>query len=97
MREDRRLVRPVHPGARLNMPLEIVGVQLHQPRREVIAAAIHRATGHTRARPDTGDPPVAQNHRSAPDLSGQHNEGIGENRLFCHVTLTFSCNTATQR
>ncbi|WP_108257683.1 ferredoxin reductase domain-containing protein [Mangrovicoccus ximenensis] len=43
MRHHRGMVRPVHPRARRDMALEIVGMQLDQPGRDDVALAIHRA------------------------------------------------------
>ena len=38
--EDRRPLRPAHPRPRLQVPLEVVGVQLDQPRRQEVAVAV---------------------------------------------------------
>ena len=51
-------MRPVHAGARLDVPFEIVGVQFHQPRQHVIAAAVDRARRHVSAGADLRDHPV---------------------------------------
>ena len=81
MGDDRIGMRPGDLRARLDMSLQIVGVQLDQPRRQQIALAIQRAFGHRAARADLGDQPVAQQQMPGPHPLGQNQHGIGQNRL----------------
>jgi hypothetical protein len=81
MRDDGGLMRPVDLWARLDVSLEIVGVQLDQSGHHQIALAVHGPCGYRSARCDLGDATVPQTQRSRQHLIWQDKGSVGQNRV----------------
>ena len=87
MRKQGRGMGPIHRRARLNMPFQIVGVQLHQPRHHIIASAIHGASWHVAPLSDLGDDAIGHGDAPRDHLIRQHDLRIGQ----LHVVHLIGC------
>ncbi len=73
------------------MMLQIIGVQLDQPRQQEIAIAIDRAGQGAPLLRYLGDQAIAEGERAGDDAVACHDRGIGKNRLT-HGDQLFSGN-----
>ncbi len=71
---------PHHPRARIEMALDMVGMQLDEAGQQVVAAHVQRRARRG-ALADLGDAPVTHHQMPVPHLVGQHEACIGEHRL----------------
>jgi len=74
--------------------LEIVRMQLHEPRADEIAPAVDRPRRYGRAVVDGGDHPVLHDEAAAQCLFGQDKHGIGEQEGLCHENVISGCEAA---
>ena len=89
MGRDRGLCRPMRRGARPQMPLQIVGMQLDQARRDDITAAIHRPRRHRRTARNLDDFTARDGHASQHLTLGQDEPGIGKGQRLGHQGSVF--------
>ena len=83
MGEDGRRLRPADPRPRLQVPLEVVGVELDEARREKVAAAVLGPGRHARAGVDRGDPAVVDGDAAGHRLGLEDDPGVGQHQLRC--------------
>ena len=69
------------------MAFQMVRVQFHEARDQIVAAEILAASRC--AAGDVGDQPVADRDGSLHHLVGEHDAGIGENEVGGHVMRSF--------
>ena len=70
-------MRPTDPGARLDVPFQIVGMQLDQPRQHQIAVAIHRPRRDAAAAVHRRNHPAPQPQTAVQHFTFQHQSGVG--------------------
>ena len=74
-------MRPAHPGARLDVPFQIVGMQFHQPRQHQIAVAIDRRRRDAAAAVHRRNHPAPQPLAAVYHLARQHQSGVGKDQV----------------
>ena len=84
--EQGRHGRPAHAGARLQVLLEVVGVQLDQSRDQVVAVPVLRAGRGAAARLQIDDHPIAHRYGRHGDLVGRDDPGVGDDPV-CGVLM----------
>ena len=86
MGDDRRSMRPVHAGARLDMAFQIVGMQLDQAGDQQIPLAILTARNATCAH--VGDYPVADQQMPLHGPVWQDKYGVVQDRFSHFMPLS---------
>ena len=94
MRDQRRQMRPVDLRARLDMALEIVGVQLDQPGQDEIARAIDLAAGHVIALGNRGDDTRLDGQRTGATRSGSTSRALARQSDSCDAPPAPACGRA---
>ncbi len=84
----------MHLGARPEMGLEVIGVQLDEAGNYEIAGEIH-AAARCRAATDLNDDAVVCGDPPLDDLVGKGELRIAENKLACHLPGASGANFAT--
>ena len=79
---------PAHARPRLQVALEVVGVQLDQAGREQVALAVHRAARDVSPLVHLGDDATAQHDAPAHRLARKHQHGAREDGLLGWVEVT---------
>ncbi len=82
---------PVHFGARLDMPLDIVGMQLDQTGQNPVARAIHRTRRDVVAFHNLGNHALFDCDRPGDHPVGQHQLRIGKTQVVGLVAVTRRC------
>mgnify|MGYP001191752746 CR=1 FL=1 len=85
MREHRGTGRPAGIAARLHLAFEVVGMHVHHAGDQVVALQVARAGRVAAAGLHIGDAPVADQQRAVDDLTGQDEEGVGQDGLGVHA------------
>ena len=88
MRDDRRYMRPIHLGAGLNVPFQIVRMQLDQAGTNLIPLAIGGPGRHGGPREQVRNHTIFNPKATTAGFAGQHQNGIGKDQLFCHLGVT---------
>jgi hypothetical protein len=84
MGDDGGGMGPVGGRARADVPLKVVGVQLHQARRHDVTVAIHGPCGHVAAARDLHDLAVAKADAATDLATGQDQARIGKGPGLVH-------------
>jgi hypothetical protein len=89
MGDDGRAMGPVGGGARADMPLQVVGMKLHEASGDDIARAIDRATRHMGAARDFHDLAAAQGDAALHLAARQDQPRIGKGQGLGHDGQVF--------
>ncbi len=84
MRHQRRKRRPLDARPRQQVTLQIVGVEFDEAGQQQIAVEILGARQGRGAGVDRGDPPVGGPERARQHFVGQHQPGIGKQKIARH-------------
>ncbi len=78
--------RPINARTRRQVLFEVVGVQFHQPRQQVIALHVLSLTQLAASTLDLGNQAVTDHHSAGEYLLGRHHAGVTENLFVQHCS-----------
>jgi hypothetical protein len=94
MRQNGARMREMHLGARLDVTLQIVGVQFDQPGQDQITLAVKRSVWHAVPLLDSGDFAMTEPDGAADNLTRQDKRGIGKNGVSHERALKLEVDRA---